>query len=963
MDVSTLLAAVDNESLPIVPLHWTGLADVQALTTWTADFKNMDSRGISVWTPPAGPTAAGGIPVAAQLNFHYSMAARNVSLEPSQITTPSSRVQMNGTLGARDSALNATFDSQDLGPWDDFITRLRGENAQPKVITGRFHWQGEITGPLVGPTFTGQVSGTDARYDRLYWDQIAGEMVYSPETFKFARASARRGASSAQIELALTLDDWSFLPDSPWSFDATLVRTDTDGIQALLGSSVPAHGLLSGTFHVNGTRASPRFNGLFDVVQPEAWGWRFDRARGEISIVSGEVRISNAELRLLPPPALNGIQTASPPGLVTGNFVYHTADRQVSLNLAGAALPLEGIARIQTPALPVGGRLSFHLTGQGPLFAPKLDGSMRLVDLRLGSEVVGSFDTTIKSDGTRLALQVDSAMSTGALHGAVGVSLRGNYPLAGDISVSQLDLDPLIVSALHLSALTGHSHVDGQFALAGNLLEPDSIVLNAELSSFSFDYAQIKLDNAGPIKFQYRAHEIQVQQANLRGADTDFAITGLARFAGNRALGLHLSGAANLRLLGGFVPQLDARGPAQIDAVIAGSLSAPLITGRAHLENASFRYGDFPAGLSQVNGDIVFDSSRLVLNNVTSQIGGGQMQLTGSLTYDNGPVRYDLTARAAQVRIRYPVGMSWLADGTLRLAGNTQGATLSGAVTVNRLLMSEGFDLASLIVSSNGDVNAPVTTSAYLRNLQFDIQADAAPGARLEWSSGNVQTDASVRVRGTWEHPILLGNVHLLAGQMTMRGNQYRLSRGDINFVNPFRADPVLNVEATTTIQRYDVTVDFTGPASHLTMSYRSDPPLPPSDIITLLALGQTGEESQLRGATAAQTPEMGATTLLSEAVSSQLGSRVQRLFGISHFSVDPSYLASTTVGQSPGARVTIGQQFSRNLVITYSTDVTSTQQQIIQIEYTVRPDLSIIALRDENGTFGVDIVRRKRFR
>jgi len=269
-----------------------------------------------------------------------------------------------------------------------------------------------------------------------------------------------------------------------------------------------------------------------------------------------------------------------------------------------------------------------------------------------------------------------------------------------------------------------------------------------------------------------------------------------------------------------------------------------------------------------------------------------------------------------------------------------------------------------LVASSTETTSGPRATSPFLRNLQFDVQADTTPGAVLEWSSGRFQNDANVRVRGTFDHPILLGNIHLLSGEMSMRGNQYRLTRGDINFVNPFRPDPVLNVEVGTTIQQYEVTVDFTGPASHLTMAYRSDPPLPSSDIITLLALGQTGEESMLRGgAAAAQTPQLGATTLLSEAISSQLGGRVQRLFGVRHFSVDPDYIAATSATQNPGARVTIAEQFSRNLVITYSTDVTSTQQQVIQIEYTVRPDLSVVALRDENGTFGIDVVRRQRFK
>ncbi len=934
---------------------------MQAVTTWTADFKNLDSRGISLWVP-GHQLPAGQIPIMASLDYHYNMAARGVVLNASHIDTPSSSVQFSGTLAAENSKLDATFNSQDLVPWDDFINRIRGKDADPKVIAGRFHWQGHVTGPLARPTFAGHVMGANARYDRLSWDEIEGDMSYSPEEFSFTRANVRRDRSSAQLDLSLKLTDWSFRPQNSWQLDATLVRTDSDGLQALLGYSYPAHGLLSGTFHGRGTHADPELTGLFDIVDPQAWGWRFDRARGEITLRHGEVRVANAELRLLPPEAPSAAPPA--PGVLTGNFTYHTTDGQAVFDLTGAGLPLEGVTRIQTPALPVGGNISFHLNGQGPLFAPHLDGSLRLVDLKLRNEVVGSFDAKLESDGSKLGLRVDSAIPTGELHGNLDVALAGAYPLSGQVTVSQIDLDPLIVSALHLSGLTGHSQIVGQFGISGSLLQPGMISVDANLTQVSLDYQYIKLQNQGPVQLQYGNHEVQVRQANLRGVDTDFRIGGFARFAGDRAVDLRVAGAANLRLFSGFVPNLDVRGPAQVDAAIVGTLSSPRITGRVHVQDTSVRYGDFPAGLSQLAGDFIFDTSRITFNDVTSETGGGRLLLSGSLTYGNGPVSYDIATRTEQVRVRYPVGMSWLAGGDLRLLGTAQSATLSGHVTVDRLLMSEGFDVTSLIASSTETTSGPRATSPFLRNLQFDVQADTAPGAVLEWSSGRFQSDANVRVRGTFDHPILLGNIHLLGGEMTMRGNQYRLTRGDINFVNPFRADPVLNVEVSTTIQQYEVTVDFTGPASHLTMSYRSDPPLPSSDIITLLALGQPGQESSLRGGAAAvQTPQLGATTLLSEAISSQLGGRVQRLFGVRHFSVDPDYIAATSATQNPGARVTIAEQFSRNLVITYSTDVTSTQQQVIQIEYTVRPDLSVVALRDENGTFGVDVVRRQRFK
>jgi translocation and assembly module TamB len=417
-------------------------------------------------------------------------------------------------------------------------------------------------------------------------------------------------------------------------------------------------------------------------------------------------------------------------------------------------------------------------------------------------------------------------------------------------------------------------------------------------------------------------------------------------------------------LLGGMVEGLVARGEANINATIAGTLAAPRINGRLELNDASANYGDFPAGLSKVSGSLVFDASRLLFDNVHAQMGGGDIALGGSVSYGNGlaALRYDMTARATNVRIRYPEGMSWLSSGTLRFAGGIQSAVLSGNITVQRLLMSQGFDLASLLVSTQSPVHAPSTSSPFLRNLQFDILAKSSPDARVEWLNTSFESEADLRVRGTWENPVLLGRVSLLNGELTFSGNRYKLTRGDIDFTNPFRLDPVLNVQASTTIQQYEVTLDISGPASRLQLNYRSDPPLPSSDIINLLALGQATESTTYRSATPTQTPESGATSLLTEAISNQLGGRLEKLFGITRFRVDP-FLAGTTNTQNGAARVTVEEQVGKNLTVTYATNVAGAQEEVIQVEYLVRPDVSIIGLRDYNGTLDLYVVFKKRFK
>jgi translocation and assembly module TamB len=296
------------------------------------------------------------------------------------------------------------------------------------------------------------------------------------------------------------------------------------------------------------------------------------------------------------------------------------------------------------------------------------------------------------------------------------------------------------------------------------------------------------------------------------------------------------------------------------------------------------------------------------------------------------------------------------------LTGGTDAAVLSGSVQVNRLLFAEGVDMATLLSASSGSVQGPATTSAFLRNLQFDLEGTTAPNARMQWSGAQVELEGTMRLRGTWDRPILLGNIHLLNGEMSFRGNKYSLSRGDIIFSNPFRLDPILNVEATTTISQYEVTLDFTGPSSNLSLSYRSDPPLPDSDIIALLALGSTGTESALRSSSANTTQGYGATALLSEAISSQFGGRIEKLFGISRFRVDP-FLAGTASEQNAAARVTIEEQVGKAVTITYSSNAASQQEQVIQVEYAVRRDVSIVGLRDINGTYSLSVVFTKHFK
>lgn len=952
--LAAVLNAVNNPSMPVHTLHWGGVLEADTICTWNRDFKHFAVNGVTVWSPPPQPQR-GLIPATSQIKFDYVMDRGSVALQPSTITTPNSRLDFSGSLGRRKSALQAKFHTARIEDWSDFISDLRGNPKNSEPITGSADWNGNLSGPLTGPTFAGSFHTQNAHFGRMYWDDITGLMVYSPSNFTLTNAIVKRSNSQANLDLSLALHKWSFPKNGAWSLRAQLNRASLSDLQGLFGTSYPVTATLTADFQGSGTRQDPVLDGNFDLQDMTAYKIHVDRARGGLSLRHDQVKISNAAL-----------DRGS--GHLTGNLLYHTAERSVDFQTIGTGISLSEFNFLQAKSLPIGGDIDFDLRGNGPITAPQAHGTVQLVDLRFGSEVLDSFSGTLNSNGQAAELDLQSTRTRGKLLAHFRMGLSDNYPLEGRITVRQIDLDPFISAGLHLSELTGHSSVDGELNISGQAKEPDTIVMQANLSQITFDYEFVKLQNTGPVRLTYGHNEVHVEPATLSGTDTNFQISGDAGFSGNRELNLKVAGSINLRLASGLFPGLDARGVAQLNTTIAGTFSNPQVIGQAKIVSASAHYSDFPAGISSLNGDVVFDRSRMLLNNFTAQAGGGTLKISGNVGYGAKPVSYELNATASRVRVRYPEGMSWLLDGNVRFAGTGQGAILSGNATIQRLVFAPGVDFSSVLIASSSAsaVNGPATSSAYLRNLQFDISARAVPGMRIEWGTAHFTAEGGVRVRGTWEHPVVLGSVHLLSGEMAFHGNTYRLSRGDINFSNPFHFDPVLNVEVATTINPYEITLDFTGAASRIHLAYRSDPPLPSTDIINLLALGTQGEQSGLTTSSSSQAQNFQATSILSEAISSQIGAPVEKLFGVTNFRIDP-FLATSLVGQSvtqtTEARVTIQKQVTRDLSITYSTNAASNQQQVIEVDYAIHRYITIVALRDINGIYGISIKFTDHFR
>jgi translocation and assembly module TamB len=233
----------------------------------------------------------------------------------------------------------------------------------------------------------------------------------------------------------------------------------------------------------------------------------------------------------------------------------------------------------------------------------------------------------------------------------------------------------------------------------------------------------------------------------------------------------------------------------------------------------------------------------------------------------------------------------------------------------------------------------------------------------MQTAIARLSGNADLRVRGTADRPAILGRVEVLEGEISFNGTKYKLERGEVTFSNPAKTQAIIDLTATTRVRDYDITVQIRGDASApngLKPTWQSEPQLPEADVIALLALGRTREESAAAGSSGSFGFGGEASNLLiNQALNSAVNSRLQRLFGASRVKIDPQGLANET-NVVRGPQVTVEQQVASNLTLTYSTNVSVSTQQIIQVEYNVTRNISIVALRDQNGVVSFDFRIRR---
>ena len=949
--------ALNARAHPLPDFRLAGLASGTIEGRWKGTRRDAEIQfALDVNPPPI--SLAARVPLTAHGTGVYYVATDSLDLPQFNLTTPTSHVQASGRLSSS-SSLRLSVSASSLADWLPLVAAVRGPALLPVVLNGRATFSGNLTGSFSSPQLGGSLqvedfevnipATTHTRALKTQWDSLSTSLQLSFDAIALRSANLRRGDTSAEFEASSSLDHGHFTGDSQFTIRANLENTDLATVQALTGSDYPVSGAADLFLQAAGTASDPHGDGKIHLNRATFYGEPVQQFDSSFQFAHGELALDNIHL-------FHG------DSVITGNAAYTSATHVFRLDVIGNNLDIAHIRQIPPNRLGLEGRADFSLKASGTPEAPVIDADVHVREFTLDHELVGGLNLRAISQGSDLQLNGTSQLQRGSLVLGGHVQMRDGYPADISLHMDQLDLDSLWHAYLG-NQLTGHTSVAGALNFHGPLFHFSQWDVNADLSAVSLNLENVGLHNQDPIRLALANRIINIQQLHMLGEGTDLTAHGSLQLSGSRTVDLTADGHLDLKLLSGFDPDITASGLAAIKMTVGGTLDDPLPQGRLQFSNGSLSYATLPNGLNGFDGSLLFTRDHVHIETLTARTGGGTLTFQGDATYLNRQLNFNLTAIGKDVRLRYPPGVSSTADAELYWVGTRSDSKVSGRIIINKIAVTPGFDFSSYLGHGLQGASLTVANSP-LNNIKLDIHVQTAPELQMRTAIARLSGDADLRLRGSVARPAVLGRVDILEGQATFHGTRYTLERGDISFTNPVSIEPQLNLQASTHVRNYDLNITMTGTPNHgLNINYRSEPPLPKSDIIALLALGRTGNESaQLQEQSGQSVFSDQATALiLSQALNSTVTSRFQRLFGASNIKIDPQGLVTETNPISNSPQITIEQEFANNVSLTYSTNVSQSSQQIIQGEYYFNRNFSIVGTRDQNGVVSFDLQVRQR--
>lgn len=1000
---SRINAAFTNLDLAkVVALQGGRVIPFEGSTTGRADitFNGTNVRSTSGAitadiTASAGDGSRGTVPV----NGRVEVTATNglFNIDTARLTTPNSQLSAGGTfdLQGQDSNLDLALSSTDASEIERLV-RILGLSPDLEEqldslqvgVAGDLAFNGKLTGNLTDPTIDGKASLASLSLRGREVGSVSTDVFVSPAGTELRNGMLRESSGGGTIAFTVNAPAGGA---NNTSVQATLTNVNAGNLLAALPVDLPARlrdftGTTSGSVNLTGLPNASQ--GEVDIASTGGTvaGQTFDSLRAKAVFSGTRIELQEGDIKI-------------GEGFVSARGNYDRASSAFDFDLNGKSVPLPlALAFLpENSAIPtVGGLADFTAKAIGEIDRPS---SYNINFSGAGRDVVINENTfgAVEFKGNTVG-QVLTAELTATLDGRPQVITGSvnfgsdNMPVRVQTTFDNSPLAPFfaLVPALKgipLSGVgTGTVEFGGDLSRLNDQGEREfstaGLTGSARFTRLDLQIQDTPLSAAEPVVIAFSPSEINFQSAKFSGGGSNLTVSGVKALTDAGVNSLAVDGRINLALLNA-VPQLASSdtffgGYATVAVRVSGANSNARLSGTATMENAAVAafIGSSRLTFDRLKGRILFASNQAQIDSAEGYLGGGKFNATGgvlfrdNLTVDSFRVALDGT----NITVPLPEDFITTGDARLEFSGRRINENLlvqiAGNIRARRALYSRDIELANIVGGrSAGSISSGGQSSVLAP--RFDLTIEGRDALVVQNNIADLTASVSLRLTGTTANPQLSGRITANSGLLFFRRDRYDIQRAVLEFPPDTAIEPVINLQAESTIQGYQVFVNLSGPLTEtesLIASVRSSPALPSQDVLSLITTGNLSNTEAGLSGFASTGINTAAEVLTDSIINEPVRKATDKLFGLNVFEIDPIISGERL---NPSARLTVGRQINNNLRVTYATNLSQDQNQVLALEYRVSNRLSVVAQYEQRSlsnvtrnrdNFSLEVRFRRRF-
>ena len=941
---STLHAALTNVSLRAIQQIAGEQATKQASLSgrlngttdaaWKGSINNLRAHSDVVVRAAASSRSnpsAREIPVDGTLHIAYDGPRQSITVNDTKFKLPSATLTAQGVV-SNHSNLQLQAVANDLHQLASVAASFSSQQSVPPAVSGSATLNATVHGSMKRPQIAAQLNAQNLQVEGSEWKTATVAMRADPSQITVDNASlvnAQQGQMTLSARVALK--NWAYQPSNAIMARLNAQQLRLTDLQKLAKQNYPVSGNLSANVSLDGSQLQPVGSGSAQIANARAYG-------EPIRVLAAKFRAENGSIA-------STLNVSAPSGAINADLTYTPKTKAYKVRLDAPTVVLQKVQRLQEKNAGIEGTISASVNGEGTVDNPQLVASIQLPQLQMRKGSISNFKADLHVAQHKADLNLGTDVSAASIRAHGTVNLTDDYYTDAVIDTNRIPLEPLMATYASSVPQGFEGQAELHATFKGPLKDKSKVVAHLSIPVLQAKYQQLEIGIPQPIQADYANSVVTLQPAELRGTDTSIKAQGRIPITGSAPPTLTAQGSIDVRILQIFAPDVQSSGVVSLDMRASGTKA---LQGQVGFKDVAVSTADAPVGVEKLNGTMNITNDKVQVANMTAQVGGGQVDIGGAVAYKPS-LQFNLAVKGKAVRIRYPEGLRSVLDTSLAFSGDTQASTLSGRVLIDSLSFTPDFDLTKF-----GDQFSTGTTPSqpgFADTVKLAIAIQTPSSLNAVSSQVSIAGQANLQVGGTAGNPVITGRTTITSGELFFRNTRYKLERGVITFDDPNQTHPVLNMTVSTIIEQYNLTLNMRGPLDKLTTEYTSDPPLATADIINLVARGKTTQEQ----AASSQSTD----SMIASQVAGQLSSGIQKLAGISSLQIDPTLGGNSS---NPSARVAIQQRVSKNLLFSFSTDVSQPGSEIVQGEYQINRRWSVSIERDQLGGVSIDGKYRTRF-